>query len=340
MNNSTIPLTTQQHHFLSSRTPFYYTPRADIFPSFPDYYLSLAAPIITYWVTSCFFHILDISDWRALDQYRIHESSEVKSRNLVSKWEVVKAVILQQIPQTLLGLWWMDGAVSGGAVDHVGHMLHMLPRMTSVMTGVFGGNLGKLLLESYKAEVLYVTYWWLMPIARIFIGMYVPPSPRCLLEDLSEPHGRFVIDTWQYFLHRAMHMNKFLYKRIHSVHHRLYVPYAFGALYNHPIEGFILDTVGAGLAVTIARLSIRESTFLFVIASIKSIDDHCGYRFPWDPLQMFSENSADYHDIHHQVSPQPQTQRIDTYNCDRQLASRATSPSRSSSTGTPSSVRA
>jgi sphinganine C4-monooxygenase len=57
----------------------------------------------------------------------------------------------------------------------------------------------------------------------------------------------FVLDTWQYFMHRYMHINKFLYKYIHSKHHTLVVPYAFGALYNHPLEGLILDTAGGGV---------------------------------------------------------------------------------------------
>ena len=98
-----------------------------------------------------------------------------------------------------------------------------------------------------------------------------------------------------------MHNNTYLYKTFHSVHHRLYVPYAFGALYNHPLEGFLLDSVGAGLAETIACMSTREATLLFVISTLKTVDDHCGYSFPWDPLQMMSSNNADYHDIHHQV---------------------------------------
>lgn len=35
-----------------------------------------------------------------------------------------------------------------------------------------------------------------------------------------------VLDTWQYFMHRYMHHNKFLYRHVHSQHHRLVVPYA------------------------------------------------------------------------------------------------------------------
>jgi sphinganine C4-monooxygenase len=114
------------------------------------------------------------------------------------------------------------------------------------------------------------------------------------------PIFRFFIDTWQYFLHRLMHINKFLYKHLHSWHHRLYVPYAFGSLYNHPIEGFVLDTLGALFAEMLTGMSTRQATLLFTFSTFKTVDDHCGYNLPFDPLQLFG-NNADYHDIHHQA---------------------------------------
>lgn len=98
-----------------------------------------------------------------------------------------------------------------------------------------------------------------------------------------------------------MHMNQFLYKKLHSVHHRLYVPYAFGALYNHPVEGFLLDSLGAVLAEQLSGMTVRQAVFLFTISTFKTVDDHCGYRLPFDPLQFLTSNNADYHDIHHQV---------------------------------------
>jgi sphinganine C4-monooxygenase len=86
----------------------------------------------------------------------------------------------------------------------------------------------------------------------------------------------------------------------HSRHHRLYVPYAYGALYNHPVEGFVLDTAGAGLAYKVAMMSPRLGMWFFVCCTMKTVDDHCGYAFPWDPLQHLTSNNAAYHDIHHQ----------------------------------------
>ena len=127
----------------------------------------------------------------------------------------------------------------------------------------------------------------------------------CASPPMMRPHYNYVprciMDTWQYFLHRGMHVNKFLYKHLHSVHHRLYVPYAFGALYNHPFEGFLLDSVGAVLSETLSFMTVRQAAFFFVFSTFKTVDDHCGYSLPFDPLQWISGNTADYHDIHHQV---------------------------------------
>ncbi|RWW31998.1 hypothetical protein GW17_00003346, partial [Ensete ventricosum] len=73
-----------------------------------------------------------------------------------------------------------------------------------------------------------------------------------------------VMDTWQYFVHRYMHHNKFLYRHIHSQHHRLVVPYAVGALYNHPLEGLLLDTFGGAMSFLITEMTPRTAPFFSV----------------------------------------------------------------------------
>ncbi|KAF2298822.1 hypothetical protein GH714_028185 [Hevea brasiliensis] len=110
-----------------------------------------------------------------------------------------------------------------------------------------------------------------------------------------------VLDTWQYFMHRYMHHNKFLYRHIHSQHHRLVVPYAFGALYNHPLEGLLLDTIGGALSFLFSGMSPRASIFFFSFATIKTVDDHCGLWLPGNLFHMFFKNNTAYHDVHHQL---------------------------------------
>ncbi|XP_057948481.1 sphinganine C4-monooxygenase 1-like [Malania oleifera] len=110
-----------------------------------------------------------------------------------------------------------------------------------------------------------------------------------------------VLDTWQYFMHRYMHHNKFLYRHIHSLHHRLVVPYAFGALYNHPLEGLLLDTIGGALSFLLSGMSPRASIFFFSFATIKTVDDHCGLWLPGNLFHVFFKNNTAYHDVHHQL---------------------------------------
>jgi len=165
---------------------------------------------------------------------------------------------------------------------HLPRMEAIAPTILRFLETLFGHRLGALLWHHKAQDLVYYVYWWAIPLARLLSGF-------------------FFIDTWQYFLHRAMHTNTFLYKSFHSWHHRLYVPYSFGALYNHPVEGFFLDSCGAVIAEWLMGMSVRQATLLFTIATFKTVDDHCGYSLPFDPLQWFTSNNSDYHDIHHQV---------------------------------------
>ncbi|KAL3621457.1 Very-long-chain aldehyde decarbonylase GL1-9 [Castilleja foliolosa] len=110
-----------------------------------------------------------------------------------------------------------------------------------------------------------------------------------------------VMDTWQYFVHRYMHQNKFLYRHIHSQHHRLVVPYAIGALYNHPLEGLLLDTFGGAISFLVSGMTARTAVFFFCFAVIKTVDDHCGLWLPGNIFHLVFQNNSAYHDIHHQL---------------------------------------
>jgi len=110
-----------------------------------------------------------------------------------------------------------------------------------------------------------------------------------------------IMDTYQYFVHRYLHTNKFLYKHIHSKHHNLVVPYAYAALYAHPFEGFVLDVIGGGLAALITGMTPLTAVFFFSFGTMKTVDDHCGFMLPGHPLHMLLSNNSAYHDVHHQL---------------------------------------
>lgn len=254
-----------------TNVPWYYSYKPSLIDGVSDHHLALAAPIVAYWSLSLVFHYLDTRDWKSLEKYRIHDSTEVASRNRVSRTVVVLAVTFQQVIQTVLGHFWM-GDDPMVVANHAEKMAG-ISRWFSLVLGQQAPVLDSL---------AYFVYWWGIPGFQFLLAI-------------------FVIDTWQYFLHRYMHVNKYLYRHFHSWHHQLYVPYAFGALYNHPVEGFLLDTLGTAIAEAVSGMSTRQAALLFSIATFKTVDDHCGYRFPFDPLQIITSNNADYHDIHHQM---------------------------------------
>ncbi|KAJ0986223.1 hypothetical protein J5N97_004579 [Dioscorea zingiberensis] len=129
------------------------------------------------------------------------------------------------------------------------------------------------------------------------------PSPSFLIMSAGQIFvAMFVLDAWQYFIHRCMHVNKFLYRNFHSWHHRVVAPYAFAAQYNHPLDGFLTETLSGALAFFISGMSPRTSVFFFSFATIKGIDDHCGLVMPWNPFHLLFSNNTAYHDIHHQLS--------------------------------------
>ncbi|KAG8076354.1 hypothetical protein GUJ93_ZPchr0006g40997 [Zizania palustris] len=206
-----------------------------------DELLGTFVPIAVYWLYSALYIVLD---GMGIDGYRLHPKGEEATKNVVSKWTVVKGVLVQQGFQIAVSL---------------------------LLFTIIGDDSG-----------------------------IVRKQPPALVIAVQFTIAMFVMDTWQYFMHRYMHINKFLYKHVHSKHHTLVVPYAFGALYNHPLEGLILDTIGGALSFLIVGMTPKTAIFFFSFATIKTVDDHCGLWLPGNILHVFSNNSA-YHDIHHQL---------------------------------------
>lgn len=161
MNTSASPACWNTHQ------PFYYTEQPSLLEGISDYYLTLAAPILAYWSLSLFFHILDISEWKWLDQYRIHDSSEVRSRNRATRTEVLCAVLFQHIIQTLLGLVWMSAEEQDG--QPADEMQRLLGLIRSLIGRFEGGSVDEYVLSN----IVYMVYWWGIPSVQFLAAMWV-----------------------------------------------------------------------------------------------------------------------------------------------------------------------
>jgi len=229
--------------------PFNYTAMSSDLPPLPEYtlkpvqpllpwasdiFVSVAMPVIAYWVLSMVFHAIDIKD--LFPQYRLHTPAEITARNRVSRYEVARDVIIEQLLQivvgTLLGVtepedmygkeeydiavWATRLRLAQRALPQILGFIGLNAAAISknlspahpVLAGVFAGGRYSLLklgtdpatgatvpaFAAWEMLVAKVIYWLLIPLARFAVAI-------------------FFLDTWQYFLHRAMHVNKWLYSK-------------------------------------------------------------------------------------------------------------------------------
>ncbi|KAJ4422443.1 Sphingolipid C4-hydroxylase sur2 [Gnomoniopsis sp. IMI 355080] len=300
--------------------PYSVKPMPDLLPGImSDFWLIIIAPHIAYWLVSLFFHLIDVYD--LFPQYRLHTPEEISQRNLASRYQVARDVVIEQVIQMLttavlslteptqmtgmenydVAVWATRIRLAQGVLPTMLGLLGLNAAAISknmsashpLLAGALAGGHYPFLTASLDTTTSVPAFaTWELNLAKAIYWLVIPAFQFWI--------ATVFLDSWQYFWHRAMHVNKWMYTHWHARHHRLYVPYAYGALYNHPVEGFVLDTAGAGLAYKLSMMSSRMSLFFFVFSTTKTVDDHCGYSLPWDPLQHITSNNAAYHDIHHQ----------------------------------------
>lgn len=198
-------------------------PLPRLLPWISDEALAAALPVIAYWVVSLIYHVIDVYDLFA--QYRLHTPAEVLKRNHVSRYEVFRDVIIQQVIQTIAALalsWWDDVAQVGRAdydIAWYAQRLRLAQRAVPVVLSSVGVNsaawaskvaatqpalAGVLRGEHYAGESMAPAFAsWELAVGSALYWYAIPA--------LQFAAGIVIIDTWEYMLHRAMHMNKWLY---------------------------------------------------------------------------------------------------------------------------------
>lgn len=198
-----------------------------------DALIQAALPVVGYWVVSLVFHAIDVYD--LFPQYRLHTPAEVLKRNHVSRYEVLRDVIFQQIIQIIASFslsifdeplttgkadydvaWYaqkirlaqraVPTVLSAVGVDAVGlasKISSSQPILSSVLLGgkypallqtatVAGEQVSVPAFASWELAVASFVYWYGLPTIQFSAAV-------------------IIMDAWEYMLHRAMHMNKWLY---------------------------------------------------------------------------------------------------------------------------------
>jgi hypothetical protein len=204
-----------------------------------DALIQAALPVVGYWVVSLIFHAIDVYD--LFPQFRLHTPAEVLKRNHVSRYEVLRDVVLQQIIQIVasFSLSLFDEAPTTGKADYdvawyaqklrlaqravpyilstagldpVGLATKLNTARPTLASVAMGGRYPGLLQTANDHMIVPAFAAWELKTAS-FVYWFAIPA-------IQFAAAIIIIDAWEYMLHRAMHLNKWLYGKPHrnSVH--------------------------------------------------------------------------------------------------------------------------
>lgn len=163
-------------------------------------------------------------------------------------------------------------------------------------------DVGHWMRESYKSMAVnysigFVAIVLSWPLLRLS-GVHAGPLPAWYV--IAGQVLLFILldDFLYYWMHRAMH-GKWLFKHVHSVHHRVRTPCAIAGNYLHSAE--YLATISLLLAGPVLLGAHVVTLWIWVvIRQLEAADGHFGYDLPLNPLRFLPlYDGTSYHDFHH-----------------------------------------
>ncbi|XP_058608039.1 cholesterol 25-hydroxylase-like protein 1, member 2 isoform X2 [Onychostoma macrolepis] len=154
-----------------------------------------------------------------------------------------------------------------------------------------------LCLPYLVCDIMAVAQWiWRPPVP-------LPEQAPTLLELAGGVTGSLLLFDLQYFIwHFLHHKIRWLYVTFHAIHHNYSAPFA---LATQCLSGWELVTVGfwTTLNPILLRCHLLTTWMFMVVHVYVSVEDHCGYDFPWStsrliPFGVYGGPSK--HDVHHQ----------------------------------------
>lgn len=206
-------------------------PMPDLLPGIiSDFWLTIIAPHIAYWAVSLFFHLIDTYD--LFPQYRLHTPEEISARNLASRWQVARDVVLEQIiqmvttavlsltePTQMIGMenyeiavWATRIRLAQGVLPTVLGLLGLNAAAISknmstshpLLAGALAGGHYPFLTAQVDTTTSVPTFaTWELSLAKAIYWLVIPAFQFWV--------ATVFMDSWQYFWHRAMHVNKWMY---------------------------------------------------------------------------------------------------------------------------------
>ena len=117
----------------------------------------------------------------------------------------------------------------------------------------------------------------------------------------------FLDDAYFYFFHRLLHVNPYLYKKVHKVHHRAFAPFPLEYIYVHPLEwmfGALAIPVGLGCIFSRQWFNLRSRILgLRILAEFPRNRYSLGASFVSRNVDSIY-GTTEHHDRHHMKKTQ------------------------------------
>lgn len=171
-------------------------------------------------------------------------------------------------------------------------------------------SLRKYPIESYKYEF---QYYFISSTLIDTITFYI--SKSYLLNNNNDliyfiPISflfEIIFDFFHYCMHRLVHINPYLYKNLHKIHHRYNHPTSIITFYQHPIDLILTNTIPTFITLLIIPMSLELFTLINVYKIYIEISGHSGKKvnstsfpqFIWLPKYFNIELCVEDHDLHH-----------------------------------------
>lgn len=144
----------------------------------------------------------------------------------------------------------------------------------------------------------YLVVFVLLQVLPEFVRVEVPTSAPTLFAFARDLVLCLVIgDLLSYWWHRLEHANRFIWRHVHHVHHKVQCPLTvWSGFYVHPVESFCVFVtfyifpMVAGVHPLVFCVYAAANTFITMVT-------HCGYDMPFFPKSFLA--SAPMHELHH-----------------------------------------
>ena len=188
-------------------------PHTPLLPFISDAHLLLLLPTGAYWAYGLLFHWIDQRGYLA--RYKLHTPAEILKRNKVPMSKVIFSILFYQVTTIFLGFWMLRGSEP----DPQGHedrdialwslWLSQIRKFSSLSGWAIWGDTtidsrfpAYSDIETKTGDIVTISALGLIA-AKTMYYLLVPLAQFAL--------AVFIADTWQYFTHRIVHTNQYLY---------------------------------------------------------------------------------------------------------------------------------